>query len=166
MGAGAFLEPLAVVVLLFGGTWINRESDLPGSRKGGWFNRSSKTLSGDKDDVTSDNDGLLSSEGGRPLSPSLLRDQQDPWRKREVGLWRWKWEVTSPNTAVFRNSLLSRLLRKFPFLAECWYWALVYWVIVTSSISTHKFANLETSYKLDISTWTCLHRGHAQGRYS
>lgn len=138
MGAGAFLEPLAVVVLLFGGAWINRESDLPGSvsRQGSWRNQGSKTPSEDKDDIDSDNDGLLSSEDGRPLSPSLLLNQQDRWRKREVGFWRWKWEVTSPNTAVFRDRLLSRLLRKFPFLAECWYWALVYWVIVTFSIST------------------------------
>ena len=24
--------------------------------------------------------------------------------------------------------LLSRLLRRFPFLVEAWYWALIYWV--------------------------------------
>ncbi|KAK2758631.1 hypothetical protein FQN54_003321 [Arachnomyces sp. PD_36] len=130
MGVGAFLEPLVVIVLLFGGTWINRELDLPGSvsRKGSWHDRGSRSASGDKDDIDIDDDGLLGPEDGRPLSPSLLSTQQDPWRKREVGFWRWRWDVVSPNTVVFRDRLLSRLLRKFPFLAECWYWALVYWI--------------------------------------
>jgi hypothetical protein len=40
----------------------------------------------------------------------------------------WRREVASPNTAVFSDRLLSRLLRRLPFLVECWYWALIYWV--------------------------------------
>lgn len=35
--------------------------------------------------------------------------------------------MTSPNTVVFEDRFLSRLLRKLPFLVENWYWALVYW---------------------------------------
>jgi hypothetical protein len=26
---------------------------------------------------------------------------------------------------------LSRLLQKFPFLVEAWYWALIYWVCIS-----------------------------------
>jgi hypothetical protein len=34
----------------------------------------------------------------------------------------------SPNTKRFQDYFLSRLLKKFPFLVEAWYWALIYWV--------------------------------------
>lgn len=37
-------------------------------------------------------------------------------------------EVVSPNTRRFQDYFLSRLLKKFPFLVEAWYWALIYWV--------------------------------------
>ncbi|KAL3475388.1 hypothetical protein BJX99DRAFT_160220 [Aspergillus californicus] len=128
MGAGAFLEPLVVIVLLFGGTWVNRtvasfprrtrrkssghyRAHSPDSIESGLFSPTSK-------------DGLLNS---LPSSPSSSHFPHETWRKRRVGLLSWNWEVTSPNTAVFQDRLLSRLLRKLPFLAECWYWALVYW---------------------------------------
>jgi len=39
-----------------------------------------------------------------------------------------KKEVVSPNTRRFQGYFLSRLLKKFPFLVEAWYWALIYWV--------------------------------------
>jgi hypothetical protein len=32
-----------------------------------------------------------------------------------------------PDTSRFHHTLLSRFLRKFPFLIEIWYWALTYW---------------------------------------
>lgn len=61
-------------------------------------------------------------------SPSLLPAQEPTWRKREINILGWRRELTSPNTRVFKGRLLSRLLRKFPFLVEAWYWALIYWV--------------------------------------
>jgi hypothetical protein len=39
-----------------------------------------------------------------------------------------KKDVMSPNTRRFQDYFLSRLLQKFPFLVEAWYWALIYWV--------------------------------------
>ncbi|EER28593.1 hypothetical protein CPC735_038570 [Coccidioides posadasii C735 delta SOWgp] len=138
MGAGAFLEPLVVVTLLFGGTWINRERDVARS-----YSRNSGFPSSSRDSASSDqeSDPQLSrlrtsgskapfAEGNLPRShsPSLLTDQEHRWRKRNIGLFSWETEVITPNTAVFKNRLLSRLLHKFPFLVECWYWALVYWI--------------------------------------
>ncbi|KAL4927868.1 phosphatase PAP2 family protein [Aspergillus undulatus] len=130
MGVGAFLEPLVVIILLFGGTWINRTA--------GSFScfRRTRRRSPDRfrgaspDSIESGlsspspKDGLLKD---RSLSPSSSPLGHETWRKRPVGLLSWGCEVTSPNTAVFQDRLLSRLLRKLPFLAECWYWALVYW---------------------------------------
>ncbi|GAB7347290.1 hypothetical protein MBLNU459_g3376t2 [Dothideomycetes sp. NU459] len=62
---------------------------------------------------------------GRALSKHI---EQDGWRKRELKVARWRKEVWSPDTRVFENRLLSRLLLRFPFLVEVWYWALIYWV--------------------------------------
>ncbi|KAJ5555436.1 hypothetical protein N7535_007871 [Penicillium sp. DV-2018c] len=128
MGAGAIIEPLVVVTLLFGGTWINRAVGLPQSRS---YNRRSSTdlpraASSDSLEsgysTPSTKDGLLRS---RSCSPS--KAIEDGWHKRQVGILGLTFEVSSPNTIVFQDRLLSRLLRKFPFLVECWYWALVYW---------------------------------------
>jgi hypothetical protein len=63
----------------------------------------------------------------RSLSPTLVQLDDAQWRKRQIRILSCTFEVKSPDTAVFQDRLLSRLLRKFPFLVECWYWALVYW---------------------------------------
>ena len=42
----------------------------------------------------------------------------------------------SPNTKRFQDYFLSRLLKKFPFLVEAWYWALIYWVSIRSEKHT------------------------------
>lgn len=122
MGVGAILEPLIVVVLLFGGTWINRVVNPSSySRRKSNLPRTASSDSLESGYSTSTKDGLLGSRSHSPLP-------DDRWHKREVGLLGFKYEVPSPNTIVFQDRLLSRVLRKFPFLVECWYWALVYWV--------------------------------------
>lgn len=50
------------------------------------------------------------------------------WRKRTLRLWKWQKTIVTPNTRVFEDRLLSRVLQRFPFLVETWYWALIYWV--------------------------------------
>lgn len=125
-GVGAILEPLVVVVLLFGGTWINRSKQSI-SRRCRWQGNSpyqSRPCSPDASD-SDEEDGTLSP---RSWSPSLLHVPDDRWRKRQIRIFSSRFRVTTPNTAVFQDRLLSRVLRKFPFLVECWYWALVYWV--------------------------------------
>jgi hypothetical protein len=120
MGIGAVAEPLVVVTLLFGGTWVNRNKDykLFGRRR----NNASSPRSTSPD-----------SESGRSSissSASLLGDIDEvpKWRTRELQFFGLRKEVTSPNSRRFKDYFLSRLLRKFPFLVEAWYWALIYWV--------------------------------------
>lgn len=128
MGAGAVLEPLVVIVLLFGGTWINRTMGRT------WGSGSTDLESGSSTPTTSIKDSLLLD--GQPASPRSSRSSRPPslrplegrWRQRQIGLFHSTFTVTTPNTAVYQDRLLSRLLQKFPFLVECWYWALVYWV--------------------------------------
>jgi hypothetical protein len=59
---------------------------------------------------------------------SLLVTQEPKWRKRTLGAWGFSTKVVTPNTRRFKGYFLSRLLERFPFLVECWYWALIYWV--------------------------------------
>ncbi|KAK5047310.1 hypothetical protein LTR84_006832 [Exophiala bonariae] len=129
MGVGGFLEPLVVIVLLFGGAWINRATDFPSSSAG---SRAGNPLLPEAHAVETGDDLNIAeaqlTQSKRSLSPSLLPSQETRWRQREVRVMGYKTVVETPNTAVFRNRLLSRLLHKFPFLVEAWYWALIYWV--------------------------------------
>jgi hypothetical protein len=120
MGVGAFMEPLVVVTLLFGGTWVNRNTDY---RLFGRRTPSSQSpLSASP---TSESDRFSFSS-----SASLLGGVEEvpKWRKREIRAFGMRKQVTSPNSKRFKDYFLSRLLRKFPFLVEAWYWALIYWV--------------------------------------
>ena len=126
VGIGGVAEPLVVIFLLFGGTWINRDFDLGRSkRRPGDVRRvstDSYTTSGDSgEDIES-----------RSASPSLLVTQEPKWGTRKLRVWGLEKEVTTPNTRRFKAYFLSRLLERFPFLVECWYWALIYWVCTSS----------------------------------
>lgn len=136
MAAGAFFEPLVVIVLLFGGAWINRAPDYTFSiKRSRWQEDSLKasvaTLGAGKADGFKDAEAQALFAKNGSLSPSLLTAQTNVWRLREVKIFNWRKEMKTPNTAVFQDRLLSRLLHKFPFLVEAWYWALIYWVSPT-----------------------------------
>ncbi|KAJ5816933.1 hypothetical protein N7447_009166 [Penicillium robsamsonii] len=122
MGAGVVIEPLVVIVLLFGGTWINRSVD-SSTRYNTRRNSNLRRVSSDSLESGYSSQSTKDLLGSRSHSPQA----EDRWHKRQVGLLGLTFEVSSPNTIVFQDRLLSRLLRKFPFLVECWYWALVYW---------------------------------------
>jgi len=146
MGAGAFIEPLVVVTLLFGGTWINRNKSytlFPTRKPGSGHSSPSSphphsptsysprsaspdSLSGRSSPISSSS--LLSKSSSDSIRGFFSVDTEPKWRKRELRFLGLRTEVTSPNTRRFRDYFLSRLLRKFPFLVEAWYWALIYWV--------------------------------------
>lgn len=130
MGAGAFIEPLVVVSLLFGGTWVNRNTEyrIFNRRRVYRSSRSSSPDSLESGASTPRSTESLLSNGHRASSPTLLAQQEPKWRKREIRVFGLKKEVVSPNTRRFQDYFLSRLLMKFPFLVEAWYWALIYWV--------------------------------------
>ncbi|KAF2635253.1 hypothetical protein P280DRAFT_501999 [Massarina eburnea CBS 473.64] len=129
MGAGAFVEPLVVLTLLFGGTWVNRNTRyrlFDRHRSHASSSSSYSSASSSSDSTPRCSSSLL--DGNRVSSPSLSAEQEPYWRKREIRILGWRKEVSSPNTKRFEGSFLSRLLRKFPFLVEVWYWSLIYWV--------------------------------------
>jgi len=119
------VEPLVVITLLFGGTWVNRNADYRlSSRKRVYRRRSSGSSS--PDSSSSFESGRSSSSSSVSLLANV--DDEPRWRKRELWILGLKKEVISPNTRRFEGYFLSRLLKKFPFLVEAWYWALIYWV--------------------------------------
>ncbi|KAK4171678.1 PAP2 superfamily-domain-containing protein [Triangularia setosa] len=143
MAIGAILEPLIVVSLLTFGTIVNRNkaatfspSPYRSSRPVPW-----QHLKYDKDpdydDVESgrpsidDENALLRSpvsETSIGSDGTLTDESTSPWRTRQLKVFKWEREVTTPNTVVFKERFLSRVLQRLPFLAEVWYWALIYWV--------------------------------------
>lgn len=124
MGAGAFIEPLVVVTLLFGGTWVNRNSDYR------LFGRRRVYRSSPRSSSPASSSSFESGRSTPSSTASLLSGGDDvpKWRKREITLFGMRKEVVSPNSRRFKDYFLSRLLQKFPFLVEAWYWALIYWV--------------------------------------
>lgn len=129
MALGAFLEPLVVVTLLFGGAWFNRNKDY-NFREGrdawasidGTFKKTDEFV---KRNLSQES--LSSSESSWSHSTPLIYDPTTR-RQRKLSILGYEKVVSTPNTLVFRDRFLSRVLQKFPFLVEAWYWALIYWV--------------------------------------
>ena len=121
-----YLEPLVVIFLLFGGAWINRSRYGPSTAALARCCTAYDPFSKDEEDLALAQARPTPSK--RSLSPSLLPSQENAWRERHVRLFGHRRTVYTPNTAKFRNRFLSRVLQKFPFLVEAWYWALIYWV--------------------------------------
>ncbi|KAK2050094.1 integral membrane protein [Colletotrichum somersetense] len=136
MGIGAVAEPLVVITLLFGGTFFNRNTGGGNAHDNlGWkggldvddveHKRSDERRSGVS---TPDSEESLLSVGAWSSSSTLAPHEEPPLRTRRVKFFGYQRLVTTPNTRVYKDRLLSRVLRKFPFLVEAWYWALLYWV--------------------------------------
>lgn len=123
MGVGAFIEPFVVLSLLSLGTWLNRTSSpTPLTKRpyhSGKREDSPNRLVSGASSPSGEADDLL----GETASTEHV---QSSWRRRAVCFGSKK--VWTPDTKVFEDRFLSRLLFMFPFLVEVWYWALVYWV--------------------------------------
>ena len=135
MAIGAILEPTVVISLLSIGTWINRQRKYSKYIYHGCYVKDEWPVIDSRDmSPASLEPGSIDvdledcSIPGQSLSLSLLHSQEEGWRTRDLRIFSWKSKINSPNTAVFRNRSLSRLLLRFPFLVEVWYWALIYWV--------------------------------------
>lgn len=143
MSIGAVAEPLVVVSILLLGVIVNRDPSshlVPGSTSKRTDGPPSPTrreehksfeLSSRSSSSSSNEDDLAGLGTWSSSASSLFgstAEQEPQWRQRTLKFFRWRKSITTPNTAVFRNRLLSRVLRRFPFLVEAWYWALIYWV--------------------------------------
>jgi hypothetical protein len=136
MGAGAFIEPLVVITLLFGGTWVNRNTEYRLFGRPRVYQNSPRSTSPD-------------SGRSSPLSSASLLanvDEEPRWQKRDIAILGMRKQVLSPNTKRFQHYFLSRLLRKYPFLVEAWYWALIYWVSQPGMPWTYEHADCDARF--------------------
>ncbi|KID91979.1 integral membrane protein [Metarhizium guizhouense ARSEF 977] len=130
MAVGAFVEPLVVVALLFGGAWFNRNKEYD-FREGraAWESIDGTCKRSDEFcQPSSSQESLLSADDSWTKHPSPSINDVPTLRRRKIQLFGYKKTVASPNTLVFKHRFLSRVLQKFPFLVEAWYWVLIYWV--------------------------------------
>ncbi len=145
MAIGAFLEPGVVVSLLAGGTIVNRDRSWSTSSTASAAPISTRRpypwkdieygFQEDNDDATLANEKSPESRSRSSSTSTVWHDFPDEktggpsrYRTRTLRFFGREYDVTSPNTEVFKDRFLSRVLRQYPFLVEVWYWALIYWV--------------------------------------
>ena len=125
------LEPALIVCLLLGGTVANRRRRSGQSRLSLGYPRDDKSVSDLEDALSSeDEDSVYANNAAPPssdFSTTSLRDRQS-WQTRNIGLFGWKRSIATPDTRQYRGYLMSRVLYRYPFLIEAWYWFLIYWV--------------------------------------
>lgn len=98
------VEPLAIVSAFTLTTLVNRTRSHTGRQYRWWEPQQ-----------------LISDSETASLIPHPSRS---PTREHKPGIEEC---IPHPDNSRFHNNLVSRFLRKFPFLIEIWYWALAYW---------------------------------------
>ncbi|KAK8117720.1 uncharacterized protein PG998_006001 [Apiospora kogelbergensis] len=112
-----WVEPVVIVSILFGAMFITRKKSYsilnPSSSP------SYKPIKPTRDDFDYGRDSFDTDDY---RSPSPNSSQYAPKRRRILGIWT----VHTPNSLRFARHVHSRILQKFPFLIEMFYWILTY----------------------------------------
>lgn len=120
-------EPLIVVTILLSAMYITRRRDfriIPSrADRDGYLSVHSNDSS----------DGLLSYDPDHGDDLPVSTTKNPPKRRNCCGL-----AFETPNTSRFRNHIHSRLLQKFPFLIEMFYWVINYAFYRFTSIASQK----------------------------
>lgn len=134
MPVNVLLEPLVVITLLVGGALVNRNRSVSDLKAHERRPRSKDRHVTFAEELEAGTRLLDPRNTGSPThrhrsqSPSSPSRGDGQWRTRPVGLLRWRRRIATPDTSRYSDTVLSRLLYRFPFLVEAWYWALIYWV--------------------------------------
>ncbi|KAK6837944.1 hypothetical protein PG990_014760 [Apiospora arundinis] len=110
-----WIEPVAIVSILFGAMFITRRKSYSILSPSTNY----QPIKPKRDDFDYGRDSF-DSDGYR--SPSPNSSQHAPKRRRILGIWT----VHTPNSLRFARHVHSRILQKFPFLIEMFYWVLTY----------------------------------------
>ncbi|KIY01679.1 uncharacterized protein Z520_01816 [Fonsecaea multimorphosa CBS 102226] len=123
MGFLGLGEPSWGTLIIFLGAWINRDFTTPAARP------SQESYVALVEDVGAEM-GLEADSGTGDVSIASLPKAARPgyWRGRELTFLGLKTTIQTPDTAVFRDRIFSKVLLRFPFLIEIVYWALIYGV--------------------------------------
>ncbi|KAH0011985.1 hypothetical protein KCU78_g9867, partial [Aureobasidium melanogenum] len=127
-------EPLMVVVILFGAMIMTRKK---GFRAFGRKPRMYKSIL-DGDDAARSTDELLVHEERDEIDTQecMTAAKHSLKTRRLLGL-----TIRTPNTSRFKNNIHSRVLQRFPFLLEMFYWIINYaFYRMTAILSQRIFA--------------------------
>ncbi|KAG9561945.1 hypothetical protein KCU71_g7950, partial [Aureobasidium melanogenum] len=127
-------EPLMVVVILFGAMIMTRKK---GFRAFGRKPKMYKSIL-DGDDAARSTDELLVHEARDEIDTRerMTATKHSPKTRRLLGL-----TFRTPNTSRFKNNMHSRVLQRFPFLLEMFYWIINYaFYRMTAILSQRVFA--------------------------
>ncbi|KIW34252.1 hypothetical protein, variant [Cladophialophora immunda] len=125
MGFLGLGEPSWGTLIIFLGAWINRDFTTPIIRP---IQQPYVALVEDVGhEMGLEAQGPMGS-GDISIASFPNVDRQRHWRERELSLFGLKTTIQTPNTAVFRDRMFSKVLLRFPFLVEIVYWALIYGV--------------------------------------
>ncbi|THV73169.1 hypothetical protein D6D02_03969 [Aureobasidium pullulans] len=124
-------EPLMVVTILFGAMVMTRRRGYrifaakPGVYK--------STLDGD-DSARSSDELLAHDEGGEDDAQEYIAATKNmPKTRKLLGI-----TLKTPNTSQFKNNIHSRILQRFPFLIEMFYWVINYGFYRMTAILSNK----------------------------
>ena len=126
MGYLGLGEPGLGTCIIFAGVWINRNTTVrelcSSLRQHSRFpQRAPDVVLIDKAEPDRFASANISKRRYSNTTPPPTR-----WRSRELRLFGYTQPVQTPDTAVWQNTLLSRVLHAFPFFMEVVYWALIY----------------------------------------
>lgn len=130
MAVGAVLEPFVAVTLLLGGVWVTRR-DRPGALDD--TTEASSKKSDESVRWSVEWPSPQNSCENQPTRQSVWSSaaQETSWapRRRTLRFFGcFETTVTTPNTLIFKDRPLSRVLQRFPFVVEACYLLLLYWV--------------------------------------
>lgn len=157
---------MGVNALLFDGTWINRNKDCKlrlrdSSPKPRRLSTDEESFLGSPASLHSQ-DGLLADESTSPIfRPGATDTSTSRWRTRKIRFLGLRTTIWTPDTRVFEDRWFSRVIRKFPFLREVWFWTLIYWVGLLSPTLTNPLLKHSTG----LPTRPRLHCRHPRPRH-
>ncbi|KAH8846596.1 hypothetical protein MCOR31_007158 [Pyricularia oryzae] len=117
-----WVEPVAIVGILFGAMYITRRRNFSILRKGVYERLSSNAPS----PLPRSPRSSTSSDGEALLAADLRRANREPNYPPKLRRIFNVWTVQTPNSSRFAQHWHSRVLQKFPFLIEMFYWILTY----------------------------------------
>ncbi|KAH5741143.1 hypothetical protein HBI18_042790 [Parastagonospora nodorum] len=124
-------EPLMVATILFGAMFLTRKRNFR------VLDRSSSPRPGYLDSDSTSTEHLLSYPTDSDSDLEDFSTAKNPPKVRNLGCCK----VATPNTSRFRNNIHSRILQRFPFLIEMFYWIINYaFYRMTSVLSSKLFA--------------------------
>jgi|TARA_R110002003_G_scaffold132_11_gene12475 hypothetical protein len=120
-----------VATILFGAMFLTRKRDYR------VLDRSTPRQGYLDGETQGSTDRLLSYPTDSDSDLDDVSTAKDPPKVRDLGCCK----VTTPNTSRFRNNIHSRILQRFPFLIEMFYWIINYaFYRMTSVLSSRLFA--------------------------